>query len=169
VITGDSGQGMTHGTIGGMLVRDLIVGRENPWAKLYDPGRVRAKSLGEVAAENLNVLPQYGKWVTPGDAASVRDVPLGEGRVLRKGFGKIAVYRDEKGVLHKMSAVCPHLGCLVNWNGTEKTWDCPCHGSRFSAEGKVLNGPANTDLAPERKPPTRTLPKTGGRRRSSRK
>ena len=169
VITGDSGHGMTHGTIGGMVVRDLIIGRPSPWAGIYDPGRMRARALGEVAAENLNVVPQYGKWVTPGEVGSVREVPAGEGRVLRKGLKKVAVYRDDQGQIHKMSATCPHLGCIVGWNGTEKTWDCPCHGSRFSAEGRVLNGPANTDLAPERKAPTRALPKTGGRRRSSRK
>jgi glycine/D-amino acid oxidase-like deaminating enzyme/nitrite reductase/ring-hydroxylating ferredoxin subunit len=169
VITGDSGHGMTHGTIGGMIIRDLVAGRENPWADLYEPSRVTMRSLGEVAVENLNTLPQYGKWLTPGDAASPRQIAAGEGAVIRHGFSKVAVYRDDQGRLHTMSAVCPHLGCLVNWNGTEKTWDCPCHGSRFSAEGKVLNGPANTDLQPVRKPSKRTLPKTGGRRRSSKK
>jgi glycine/D-amino acid oxidase-like deaminating enzyme/nitrite reductase/ring-hydroxylating ferredoxin subunit len=171
VITGDSGHGMTHGTIGGMVIRDLIMDRENPWAKLYDPGRVTMRSLGEVAAENLQTLPQYGKWLTPGDVASVREVPKGEGRILRRGLKKVAVYRDDGGELHKMTAVCPHLGCIVGWNGTEMTWDCPCHGSRFDAKGKVLNGPANTDLAADTKAPSRTksLPRAGAKRRSSRK
>ena len=73
---------------------------------------------------------------------------MGEGAVMRRGLSKVAVYRDEGGKLHECSAVCPHLGCIVDWNGAEKTWDCPCHGSRFDARGKVINGPANTDLKP---------------------
>jgi glycine/D-amino acid oxidase-like deaminating enzyme/nitrite reductase/ring-hydroxylating ferredoxin subunit len=146
IITGDSGHGMTHGTIGGMLVRDLIVGRRNPWEKIYDPGRVSLKAIGEMAVENLGTIPQYGKWLTGGDKASPRQIPKGEGAVVRRGLKKIAVYRDDQGVLHMMSAVCPHLGCIVAWNAAEKTWDCPCHGSRFASGGRVLNGPANSDL-----------------------
>lgn len=155
VATGDSGHGLTHGTIAGRLIADLMAGRENPWAKVYDPYRTLLAAVGQVAAENLNVLPQYGKWITGGEAGGPRDIPPGEGRVIRRGFRKVAAYRDDEGRLHAMSAVCPHLGCIVAWNGTEKTWDCPCHGSRFSAEGRVLNGPANTDLEPIRKPPSR--------------
>ena len=68
--------------------------------------------------------------------------------MVRRGLDKVAVYRDEQGALHERSAVCPHLGCIVHWNRAEKTWDCPCHGSRFDAYGKVINGPANRDLAP---------------------
>jgi Rieske Fe-S protein len=73
-------------------------------------------------------------------------VAAGEGAVLRDGLKKLAIYKDENGRVHKMSAVCPHLGCIVDWNTTEKTWDCPCHGSRFDALGKVFQGPANSDL-----------------------
>ena len=152
IITGDSGHGMTHGTIGGMLVRDLIVGRKNPWEKIYDPGRVSLKAIGEMAAETLGTIPQYGKWLTGGDKASPRQIPKGEGAVIRRGFQKLAVFRDDQGVLHMMSAVCPHLGCIVAWNAAEKTWDCPCHGSRFASGGRVLNGPANTDLPPVETP-----------------
>jgi len=155
IATGDSGQGMTHGTLAGMLLRDLILGRENPWAKLYDAKRSALRGFAEIASENLNVLPKYGRWLTGGDVSGPREIPSGEGRVVRRGLKKLAMYRDERGDLHTMSAVCPHLGCIVAWNGTEKTWDCPCHGSRFAAEGKVLNGPANTDLEEVRKPPTR--------------
>lgn len=153
VITGDSGHGMTHGTIGGMVIRDLVTGRRNPWAELYDPGRVTLKSLAGIAAENLKTVPQFGKWITPGDVSSPKEVPKGEGRVVRHGLKKLAVYRDEAGGLHAMSAVCPHLGCIVGWNGSEKTWDCPCHGSRFDAQGGVLNGPANANLETIRKAP----------------
>jgi nitrite reductase/ring-hydroxylating ferredoxin subunit len=148
IATGDSGMGMTHGTIAGMLLTDLILGKENPWAELYDPGRVRAKALGEFVKENLNVGRQYLDWVTGGDVSSADQIPPGGGAVVRRGLHKVAVYREPGGRLHERSATCPHLGCVVHWNGGEKTWDCPCHGSRFDAYGRVLNGPANADLGP---------------------
>ena len=80
-------------------------------------------------------------------SASAEEVRPGSGAVLRRGLAKVAVYRDDQGVVHERSAACPHLGCVVGWNEAEKTWDCPCHGSRFDREGRVLNGPANRDLA----------------------
>jgi glycine/D-amino acid oxidase-like deaminating enzyme/nitrite reductase/ring-hydroxylating ferredoxin subunit len=147
IATGDSGMGMTHGTIAGMLLYDLILGRINPWAKLYDPSRKSVKSLGEFASENLNVARQYGDWLTGGDVHSADDIKPGSGAVVRRGLHKLAIYRDEEGQLHEHSAACPHLGCVVQWNDPEKTWDCPCHGSRFDQYGTVLNGPANTNLS----------------------
>jgi glycine/D-amino acid oxidase-like deaminating enzyme/nitrite reductase/ring-hydroxylating ferredoxin subunit len=147
IATGDSGQGMTHGTIAGMLLTDLIQERENAWADLYSPSRVRLKSLPEYASENINVAAQYTDYVTAGDVKSESEIKPGEGAILREGASKLAVYRDEAGKVHKRSAVCPHLGCVVAWNSTERTWDCPCHGSRYSAEGKVYQGPANSDLS----------------------
>jgi glycine/D-amino acid oxidase-like deaminating enzyme/nitrite reductase/ring-hydroxylating ferredoxin subunit len=147
IVTGDSGMGMTHGTIAGMLLMDLILGRENPWATLYDPSRKTLRAAGEYAKEALNMAAQYTDWLTPGDVHSMDEVAKESGAVLRRGLTKIAVYRDERGELHERSAVCPHLGCIVGWNSTEKTWDCPCHGSRFDRLGQVINGPANTDLA----------------------
>ena len=149
IVTGDSGNGLTHGTIAGMLITDLIQGRDNPWQKLYDPARKTLKAAGEFARENLNVAVQYKDLATPGDVKSAEDIGAGQGAVIRSGLKKLAVYRDEKGALHEMSAVCPHLGCIVNWNSAEKTWDCPCHGSRFTAVGKVFQGPANSDLPAE--------------------
>jgi glycine/D-amino acid oxidase-like deaminating enzyme/nitrite reductase/ring-hydroxylating ferredoxin subunit len=146
IATGDSGQGMTHGTIAGMLLTDLIQGRENNWEDLYSPSRIRVKALPEYASENINVAVQYSDYVTAGDIKSESDVKPGCGAIMRDGLGKLAVYRDDAGNLHKRSAVCPHLGCVVAWNSTERTWDCPCHGSRFSAEGRVYQGPANSDL-----------------------
>jgi len=147
VATGDSGMGMTHGTIAGLLLSDLIVGKDNPWATLYDPGRVTLRAAGEFLRENLNVAARYGDWLAAGDVASERDVPNGAGAVLRHGLSKVAVYRDEDGHLHRRSAVCTHLGCVVSWNPTEHSWDCPCHGSRFDPFGRVLNGPAVAPLA----------------------
>jgi glycine/D-amino acid oxidase-like deaminating enzyme/nitrite reductase/ring-hydroxylating ferredoxin subunit len=146
IATGDSGQGMTHGTIAGMLLTDLINRKDNAWAALYEPSRKRFGAVAEFAKEAVNVMAQYTDWVTPGDEVDIASLPRDHGAVLRRGLKKYAVYRDESGTLHELSAVCPHLGCIVRWNGTEKTWDCPCHGSRFDKLGTVINGPANTDM-----------------------
>jgi glycine/D-amino acid oxidase-like deaminating enzyme/nitrite reductase/ring-hydroxylating ferredoxin subunit len=148
VATGDSGMGMTHGTIAGILLTDLISGRSNPWAQIYDPARVPVRTLRRYLKENLNMAAQYTGWVTPGAESNVDAIAPGSGAVIRDGLRKVAVHRDEGGALHAVSAVCTHLGCIVNWNGAEKTWDCPCHGSRFDKSGRVLNGPAVTDLEP---------------------
>jgi glycine/D-amino acid oxidase-like deaminating enzyme/nitrite reductase/ring-hydroxylating ferredoxin subunit len=148
VATGDSGNGMTHGTIAGILLADLIAGRENEWATLYDPARVTLGAAKEFASENLNVAAQYADYATPGDVDSPDAIQPGEGAVIRRGLQKVAVYRDEVGALHERSAVCTHLGCVVAWNTGEKSWDCPCHGSRFDPFGRVVNGPAISDLAP---------------------
>lgn len=146
IATGDSGNGMTHGTLAGILLTDLIIGRPNPWSALYDPSRRTLRSAVRFAKENLNVAAQYADWLLPGDVESEQGIPRDSGAVMRHGLGKIAVYRDEKGDLHRFSAVCTHLGCIVAWNPSEKTWDCPCHGSRFSKLGEVKSGPANTPL-----------------------
>jgi glycine/D-amino acid oxidase-like deaminating enzyme/nitrite reductase/ring-hydroxylating ferredoxin subunit len=146
VATGDSGMGMTHGTIAGILLTDLIVGRENPWATLYDPSRKPLRAAKDFLSENLNVAAQYADWLTGGDTGSEDEIAPDSGAVLRRGLAKVALYRDQKGKLHERSAVCPHLGCVVQWNSNDKTWDCPCHGSRFDKLGKVINGPANRDL-----------------------
>jgi glycine/D-amino acid oxidase-like deaminating enzyme/nitrite reductase/ring-hydroxylating ferredoxin subunit len=144
--TGDSGMGMTHGTIAGLLLSDLIRGREHPWASLYDPDRKSLRAAGEFARENLNVVAQYADHLSGGDVSSLEELELGAGAVLRDGMKKVAVYRDRDGAVHARSAVCPHLGCVVAWNSAERTWDCPCHGSRFDRYGRVITGPANVDL-----------------------
>lgn len=146
VITGDSGMGLTHGVFGGMILRDLIVERENPWVELYDPSRKTIRAGGNFIKENANVAMQYADWLTSGEVRSIDDIELGSGAILRQGLTKVAVYRDEQGHATKLSAVCPHLQCIVHWNGAEKTWDCPCHGSRFQKDGTVIYGPANSDL-----------------------
>ena len=147
IATGFSGTGMTYGTISGMLLSDLIQGRDNEWAKVYDPSRVTLGSAGEFAGENLNVAAQYADLVTPGGVESTRNIKRGRGAVVRRGVGKSAVYRNAQGQLEEHSAICPHLGCVVHWNPGEKTWDCPCHGSRYHRDGHVINGPANRGLA----------------------
>ena len=148
VATGDSGNGMTHGTIAGLLLTDLIQQRDNPWAELYNPSRVSLKATGTFAKETANMAAQYVDWLTAGDVEKDRLVPRGSGAIVRHGLKKIAVFRDADGTFHECSAVCPHLGGVVHWNATEKTWDCPAHGSRFDCHGKVVNGPANKDLHP---------------------
>jgi glycine/D-amino acid oxidase-like deaminating enzyme/nitrite reductase/ring-hydroxylating ferredoxin subunit len=150
ICTGDSGMGMTHGTMAGLIISDLIAGRENPWAKLYDPSRISINygALKEFVKENANVGVMYTEWLRPLNGQSPDELPRGEGKITRRKTHPIALYRDEQGTLHEMSAVCPHLKCIVHWNTLEKSWDCPCHGSRFDAYGKVLAGPAVSSLEP---------------------
>lgn len=147
IATGDSGNGITHGTIAGILLTDLIMGKKNPWSKLYDPSRVTLRATPEFLKETLNVVGQYSDWATSGDVSSYDEIAPGTGAVIRRGMSKIAVYRDEQGNFHERSAVCTHLYCIVDWNTAERTWDCPCHGSRFDPYGQVVNGPAITPLS----------------------
>jgi Rieske Fe-S protein len=147
-VTSDSGQGMTHATIGAMLISDQILGRPNPWIELYSPARKTLGAAGDFLSEQGNNIKQYTEWVTPGEIGSPDEVAPGTGAVMRRGIRKLAVYRDPGGALHEMSAACTHLGCIVNWNASEHTWDCPCHGSRFNPVGRVINGPAVDDLRP---------------------
>ncbi len=158
VATGDSGMGMTHGTLAGMIITDLILNRANPWSHLYNPGRMTLAAALAFARENFNVARQYLDWGRPHAKDEAADLAPGSGRVVQRGLHKIALYRDPEGRLHERSAVCPHLGCVVSWNAAENSWDCPCHGSRFQADGTVCNGPSAESLAPSptaEQPPTR--------------
>lgn len=146
IATGDSGNGITHGTIAGMLISDLIIGKENAWEAIYSPSRITVKATGDFLQEVGNMTVQYLDYLSPGDIQSINQLKTNEGAIISLGTKKAAVYRDEKNVLHAFSAICPHLGCIVQWNGGEKSFDCPCHGSRFTCEGKVVNGPAQGDL-----------------------
>ena len=146
VATGDSGQGITHGALAGMLIRDLVLGRDNAFADLYDPSRKTLSAAGEFARSNLDVAKSYGEWLAPGEVGSAEEVTPGSGAVIRRGLKKLAVYRDPTGKLEVRSATCTHLGCIVHWNDVERSWDCPCHGSRFAPDGSVLNGPAHSPL-----------------------
>ena len=148
IATGDSGNGMTHGTIAGLLITDLIMGRTNPWESLYDPSRITLSAASDFLKEAGNMAVQYLDYFTAGEWDSVNAIAPGSGAVIRTSFMKVAVYKDEQGQVHPFSAVCPHLGCYVHWNNDERSFDCPCHGSRFSCEGKVMNGPALSDLKP---------------------
>jgi len=146
IATGDSGHGLTHGVIAGLLICDLVLGRPNPWETLYDPSRRSLKTIGEFTANAFSMAAGYADWLKGSDIDSVDDLARGHAALLRRGARKIAAYRDEEGELHLCSARCTHLGGVVHWNSIEKSWDCPLHGSRFNPDGQVLSGPATTSL-----------------------
>jgi glycine/D-amino acid oxidase-like deaminating enzyme/nitrite reductase/ring-hydroxylating ferredoxin subunit len=154
VSTGDSGQGITHGALAGMLLKDLIVGGSSPWEKTYDPARKTVKGIVNYVSENVTALKNFAENFLPGDLdfESIDRLRPGQGGILHDGVHRLAACRDKEGTLHVRSGVCTHLGCHVNWNSTEQCWDCPCHGSQFAPDGEVLNGPALVPL-PEAKAP----------------
>jgi glycine/D-amino acid oxidase-like deaminating enzyme/nitrite reductase/ring-hydroxylating ferredoxin subunit len=152
VATGYAGNGLTFGTLAGVMMHDAVLGRGNPWHDLFDPHR-KASSLAAVkryVAENID-YPFYffaDRLRQQQDKSGVENVPRGSGKVISLDGKRVAVHRRENGETVKVSAVCTHMGCLVRWNDAEHTWDCPCHGSRFTPEGLVLGGPAEAPLAP---------------------
>jgi glycine/D-amino acid oxidase-like deaminating enzyme/nitrite reductase/ring-hydroxylating ferredoxin subunit len=166
IATGDSGNGLTHATLAGVLLTDLVQGRRNPWQRLYDPARKSLRAAREYVSENLNVAAQFADWIEPGEVKSARALKRGEAGVIRDGLRKIAAFRDTDGTLYQHSAACPHLGCAVAWNAAEQTWDCPCHGSRFDKyDGHPLNGPAAQPLGAAGDAPRKPLPRRLERQR----
>ncbi|SRR6266540_232514 len=155
IATGDSGHGMTHGTIAGILLADLMAGRTNPWSEIYDPSRKTVRAAREYVHDNVEVAAEYAEWLKP-ETFRPEAIAAGEGAVVQRGLHKVALYRDPQGQVHERSAVCTHLGCIVAWNSDAKSWDCACHGSRFAPTGEVLNGPAQTPLAAAPPPKTKT-------------
>ncbi|GAA1802541.1 FAD-dependent oxidoreductase [Luedemannella flava] len=149
VATGFNAWGMTNGVMAGRLLAALLTGRSLPWAPTFDPSRVRPLVEGPaVVRANTAVAAHFvGDRMTTG-AGSVAELPAGAGAVIRVDGQRRAVYRDDAGQLHAVSATCTHLGCTVAFNDAERTWDCPCHGSRFDPDGAVLHGPATTALPP---------------------
>ena len=121
-------------------------GRENAWAAVYEPSRILTQSIAEAVPEILSSTAPYADWLTGGDVSSADEIKNGKGAIISHGTTKIAAYRDENGKLYQRSAVCTHLGCIVRFNSFEKTWDCPCHGSRFATDGCVINAPAIAPL-----------------------
>jgi glycine/D-amino acid oxidase-like deaminating enzyme/nitrite reductase/ring-hydroxylating ferredoxin subunit len=148
VATGFSGTGMTFGTLAGMILSDLILGRQNPYAALYEATRVKPKAgVKDFIQENADVAFRFvaDRLARP-EAHELSEVPPGEGRIVEVDGHKLAVFREEGGAVHALSPVCTHLGCHVHWNKAERSWDCPCHGARYSPTGEVLNGPAVRNL-----------------------
>jgi Rieske Fe-S protein len=163
IATGDSGNGITHGTIAGILLTALILGKSNPWTALYDPSRKPRKAPGAKSEEGGEEQSQEaGKPTdqneqendkktsskTEENVVSLENLKERQGIVLEGE--RIAAYKDHNGQLYTYSAVCTHLGCIVTWNNSEESFDCPCHGSRFSPAGNVINGPANAALENKR-------------------
>ena len=148
VATGFGGWGMSNGTLSGLILADLIRGIDNPWASLYDPRRLNpiAEAKKFVHA-NVDVAKRFvGDRLKSSYVDSADEIAPGEGAIMRVGGARIAVHKEESGALHAVSAVCTHLGCIVAFNNAEKSWDCPCHGSRFGPDGAVLQGPATKPL-----------------------
>lgn len=147
IITGDSGNGMTHCTIGGMLVSDLILDKPNPWEKVYSPARLTLSESGIILKKIFEEIKSQFK-LSPEKIENHELYALvpGEGKLVSIDGKTYGVHKSHDGHLYAVSARCTHLGCTVAWNNDEKTWDCPCHGSRFACDGKVINGPANFDL-----------------------
>ncbi len=146
--TGFSGNGMTFGTLSGMMATDRLLGRSNPWAELFDPSR---KNLRGAAWDYIKENKDYPYYlvrdrVAGAEGRSLRAVPRGQGRIVDHHGEQAAAYRDDSGAVTLCSAVCTHMGCLVEWNTAERTWDCPCHGSRFKVDGQVIGGPAEAPL-----------------------
>ena len=149
VATGFSGNGTTFGTVAAMIVADLVNGRESPWADLYSATRVKPISAASTYVHENIDFPMHlvSDWLHPPEAKTPGEIGPGEGKTIRLRGERLAMYRDPQGTLHAVSSVCTHLGCLVKFNNAEKTWDCPCHGSRFGVDGAVLDGPATRPLA----------------------
>jgi Rieske Fe-S protein len=147
ISTGDSGQGITHGAVAGMLISDLILKGQSPWEEVYDPARKPVKAAGTFLSENVTVAKNFAEYVAPGEIVSWDELKPGQGAIVRKGLSKVAAYRDDNGKLFLRSAACTHLGCHLHWNSFERCWDCPCHGSQFAPDGTDLNGPAFAPLS----------------------
>jgi glycine/D-amino acid oxidase-like deaminating enzyme/nitrite reductase/ring-hydroxylating ferredoxin subunit len=147
--TGYAKWGMTNGTIAARIMTDLALGRDNPWAQLFDSRRIapRRAGLGLVRISARTVKNLVTERLLPSGAPEAGVLGRGEGGIVSVGGRRAAAFRDEEGTLHAVSAVCTHLGCQVEFNPAERTWDCPCHGSRFGVDGQVVHGPAVADLA----------------------
>ena len=151
IATGFCGNGITFGTIAAVMARDWAVGAKNPWTDLFDINRKKIKgAMWNYLIENKD-YPYYliKDRLARAEADSVRELEPNSGMIIKSSKGKIAAYRDSKGKVHKLSAVCTHMGCVVRWNSAESTWDCPCHGSRFKPTGEVVAGPAEQSLPPK--------------------
>jgi glycine/D-amino acid oxidase-like deaminating enzyme/nitrite reductase/ring-hydroxylating ferredoxin subunit len=143
--TGFSGNGLTLGTFSAILIRDLITGKSNPWTKLFAPDRKPVAGFLDYVRENKDYLSYFIRdWLRP--TAQLESLRRSTGDILKVDGKKCAVYCDQHGKRTVLSAICPHMGCIVAWNDAEKTWDCPCHGSRFAATGELIAGPAESNL-----------------------
>jgi glycine/D-amino acid oxidase-like deaminating enzyme/nitrite reductase/ring-hydroxylating ferredoxin subunit len=142
-LTGFSTDGLTYGTLGAILISDLILGKDNPWSERYQVKRkTLLKSVATISKEGLDNFCQYARDLPKFGTVSEEEIKAGAGGIVERNGEKLAVYRDENSKLHALSAVCTHMKCIVTFNKAEKTWDCPCHASRFKTDGTVIEGPA---------------------------
>ncbi|MHB8840952.1 MAG: FAD-dependent oxidoreductase [Candidatus Aquicultor sp.] len=142
--SGFGGWGMTNGTLSAMILSDMVLGRHNRWAPFFNPSRTNIlASAKKFATENANVSAQYGKSIlTEPHLRDLSELKEGEGKKFVINKREVAAYKDKQSIVHAVSPICTHLACTVNWNNAERTWDCPCHGSRFNYDGEVIHGPA---------------------------
>ena len=147
IATGYAGNGMTFGTVAGMMALDAVLGQKNEWTEIFALNRVKLKGVMDYVKENIDYPFYMIKDRLMGtDKEGVESVKLGDGAIANVNGNQVAVYRDQRGNVTVLNPTCTHMGCVVHWNQTEKTWDCPCHGSRFKPTGEVLNGPAEVRL-----------------------
>ena len=142
--TGDSGQGLTHGVMASLLLSALATGKTNSWAEFYDPNRVRMSAASTYVAENVTAVKNFAEYVAPGETGSVDELKRGQGAIIRDGLRKVAAFRDDNGMVHRLSAVCTHLGCHLHRNVSSNA-GMSLSQARFRIDGTPLNGPA---LAP---------------------
>lgn len=148
IATGYATDGLVYGTLAATLIANEITGTDNPWSDLYKPGRFTpAKSAEQFVKHNMEVAKEYAsKLLSSGARQELDAVQPGQGKVVQAGGQKLAAYRNEQGQVMAVSATCTHMGCEVHWNDAERSWDCPCHGSRFRTDGEVVEGPAIAPL-----------------------
>jgi hypothetical protein len=148
VASGYGGNGMTYSSVAALLLRRMILKGESPYIDLFDPNRIKPiAGFTTFFKHNVDVLKKFiGKWFDREKLEEFAELAPGEAKVVKYDGEKIALFKDEHGELHAINPMCTHMKCSVAWNNAEQTWDCPCHGSRFSVEGKVLTGPADHDL-----------------------
>ena len=145
--TGDSGNGMIFGPVAGVVLADLITGTQTDATRLFDPKRKPIRAAGTYLKHGLEMGSRYRRWLSRGDVNDIEDIPRCEGAVVTQGWAAhVCVYKDEGGGVHGFNAVCPHLGAILKWNESEKSWDCPAHGSRWNRMGEIVNGPAKSNL-----------------------
>ena len=147
VATGFQKWGMSSSMVAAMLLRDLICGRESPYAAVFDPGRFDLTAAAGIAAEGGHAVKGLAKGLLQIPAEHAAEIPAGDGGVVLLRGEKLGVYKDEAGRIYPVDIRCPHLGCQLEWNPDEKSWDCPCHGSRFDRFGSLISGPAQRDAA----------------------
>jgi len=148
VATGFGGNGMPYSTVAALLLTKMITNQDSPYKDLYDPNRLKpVAGFTNFVSHNVDVVKQFAsKWFSHEDLHELAELATDEGKIVNFKDEKIAIYKDKNGGIHALSPTCTHVGCEVKWNNAELTWDCPCHGARYSYDGRVMNGPATKNL-----------------------